>query len=364
MNQTLRIRSGVQCVAAIAIALSAAGCQAHETPAAWKTECVGRMLVSLPGDVDVSATTQKDLQKYSDPPRSSFTDEQSAPWAGLFFLGSLKVVHGLKPGEIDGLLARRGEARQKFRADADKARRAGKPFDVYEELPVSPQNGLGFRAQGQRYLSLRLGNHVFLWSGYSGIGQQQAQQAYDVILGGLRPRDTFSIPKESGVCLPYAFIRDDGKESRHIAMAFRPREHPDITVLLRDVTAAEGDPKANPNVYEPQAQSDSFWTYYDNTYRKSLRSVWSDPYKRVTLGGSNGVESFVRIVREDGIEDYGYLAIVRGDPEAKEDTPDLMLYVIRDAKNAIAKSKQPIDKDEFLKMAQTIAAGVKRRPVQ
>jgi hypothetical protein len=39
-----------------------------------------------------------------------------------------------------------------------------------------------------------------------------------------------------------------------------------------------------------------------------------------------------------------------------------MVYVIRDSHNA--KGKEPMPKDEFLKMAETIAASVKRRPVQ
>ena len=70
------------------------------------------------------------------------------------------------------------------------------------------------------------------------------------------------------------------------------------------------------------------------------------------------------VMRTDDTIDYGYLAVVRGDPQAKVDTPDLMLYVIRDAKNAVAKGKKPIDKDEVLKMAEAIAASVKHRPVQ
>jgi len=41
-----------------------------------------------------------------------------------------------------------------------------------------------------------------------------------------------------------------------------------------------------------------------------------------------------------------------------------MLYVMRDAANARAKGIEPMQKDEFLKMAREIAASVKRRPVR
>jgi len=94
-----------------------------------------------------------------------------------------------------------------------------------------------------------------------------------------------------------------------------------------------------------------------------LRSAWHDSYRNITLSGSKGVESFVSIVREDDTVDYGYLVAARGDPDAKEDTPDLMLYVIQDSKNARAKGIEPIGKDAFLEMAQTIAASVKRRSI-
>jgi hypothetical protein len=73
------------------------------------------------------------------------------------------------------------------------------------------------------------------------------------------------------------------------------------------------------------------------------------------------VESFVKIVREDGSEDYGYLVVARGDPFAKEDTPDLMLYVVQNSRNAKAKGAVPMSKDAFLELAQTVAASVRRR---
>ena len=83
------------------------------------------------------------------------------------------------------------------------------------------------------------------------------------------------------------------------------------------------------------------------------------------MDGRKGVATLVEMLRLDGVTtDFGYLAVVRGDPDAKQDAPDLMLYVIRDAKNATSKGKQPIEKEEFFKMARAIAASVKHRPTQ
>jgi hypothetical protein len=81
----------------------------------------------------------------------------------------------------------------------------------------------------------------------------------------------------------------------------------------------------------------------------------------VRLDGRSGVASFVELKRRDDSLDYGYLAVVRGDPDAKRDTPDLMLHVIRDGKNALAKGKQPIGKEEFLKLGPINTTAIHRR---
>lgn len=346
----------------LALVLSvSSGCSARDVPAAWKPECVGRMQLSFPGNVDVAATTRSDLRKNWNPPSSSFIDGEYAGWSGLGYLGGIEIVHGLDPSEIDAFWVERTAIREKFRVLFTKA--GVKSSDRYQELSTLPHSGLAFQAQDQRYLALQLGRYAFTWNGYSKISPQQAQADYDAVVAGLRARDLFSVPSEVGVCLPYAFIRDEGTARRYVAMTYRLRENPDVTVLLKDVKAAEADPKANPAVYDPESMSDSFWGRYDSTYRRSLRSEWYQPYKRITLGNSKGVESFVKIVREDGAVDYGYLVVARGDPNAKEDTPDLMLYVIQNSKNAKAKGIEPVSKEAFLEMAQTIAASVKRRPV-
>jgi uncharacterized protein involved in type VI secretion and phage assembly len=71
----------------------------------------------------------------------------------------------------------------------------------------------------------------------------------------------------------------------------------------------------------------------------------------------------VQLTREDKAIDHGYLALVRGDPKAKEDTPDLMLYIVQDSKRAKAKGKEPMTKDAFIAMAERVAASVRLRPV-
>lgn len=316
------------------------------------------MTVAFPGEVDVATATPADMQKYSDPPKSSFADNQPAPWSNLVYLGGVRVVHGLDSAKMSDLMERWNKGRGKFR-DAASSRKTATTF---KDLSVDPHDGFAFQAQGQRFLTIKLGAYIFTWDGYSGMSEKRAEDEFAAVVGGLQPRSLYALPATQGVCLPYSFIRDDGKNRRYIAMTYRLREHPDVTIMLEDKSAVEIDPKANPAVYDPEGISDSFWSRYDNTYRKSLRSVWSTPYKRIKLADSQGLESFVKIVRDNDAVDYGYLVVARGDPKAKEDTPNLMLYVIQDSKNAKAKGIEPMGKEAFLSMAQAIASTVKRRP--
>jgi hypothetical protein len=107
----------------------------------------------------------------------------------------------------------------------------------------------------------------------------------------------------------------------------------------------------------------SIWSQHLTKF-KEVKPLWSPSTRRVKLAGYNGLASFMQLTRDDGGVEYGYLAIVRGDPDAREDTPDLMLYMIRNAERARAKGQEPISKEAFIEMAETIAASVKRRPVQ
>jgi len=359
----MRISSGIapkfRCVGALVISASLSGCLAHEVPLDWRTDCVGRMMAAFPGDIDVAAATLADIQKYSDPPSSSFVDQQPAPWSDLGYLGGVRVVHGLDTEKLNALVKRWADGRDKFRNDAAAKKNAA----PYKDLSAAPHEGFAFQAQGVRYLTAKFGEYIFTWDGFSGIGEKRAQEEFDTVISGLQPRSLYAVPAMPGVCLPYAFIRDDGTRRRYIAMTYRLREHPDVTIMLKDRNAVETDPKANPAVYDPEGISDAFWSRYDSTYRQSLKSVWSDPYRRIKLADSKGVESFVKIVREDGSVDHGYLVVARGDPHAKQDTPDLMLYVIQHSKNAKAKGIEPVTKEAFIEMAQTIAASVKRRPI-
>ena len=47
-------------------------------------------------------------------------------------------------------------------------------------------------------------------------------------------------------------------------------------------------------------------------------------FPSVKLGGYDGKASYIEITHKDDSLDYGYMANVKGDPDAKEDSPALM----------------------------------------
>lgn len=192
-------------------------------------------------------------------------------------------------------------------------------------------------------------------------------KTYASLLEGLRPRPLFDVPHEPGVCLPYLFIRDDGSQPRGVGTTYRLKDHPDITVWLEDGSAALVDPRRRPETYTPQYMASFFWEQ-DYQNRRAFKSLWPGhkAFKEGTLAGRKGVKTFVELTRYDAqqTKDYGYLVAVRGDPDAREDAPDLMLYVIQDSVNATKRGVLPLGKDEFFRLAETIAASVRHRPVR
>lgn len=351
----------------VAIAVTCFGpilnCKAVETKSnVGGTECVGRMQFDLPGAAEVAATTKSDLKQKNSPRPSSFLDGQQAPLSGLIYGGDLEVVHGLSRAELEAFITQRGMARDKFRADSKSSISVSKSRSVFRELATAPQDGIGFEAQGHRFLSLRFGERAISWVGFTGLPEARSHQNYLRVLQGLKPRATFQIPSEAGVCIPYGFIQDDGTEPRGVQVAYRLLEHPDIVILLQDVSAASRPVVQTDMAKVAQYRIDDFWSQY-GAGMTGLMSNWKPAYRPVTLAGQPGLESFVRFFRAAGVEDYGYLAVAPGDHDAKDDVPDLAIYVIRNGENAKAKGFTPMSPAAFLDLAKSVAASVKRRVV-
>lgn len=334
-----------------------------ETPIHWKTECVGRMQISFPGEADVAAMVPKDfikkLRGRGEEPYK-FLDGQEASWSNTNFVRITHPITAEEKKQIDAGI----EYRWKEASFYSKSQ--GQPPLI--SLLNNENRGRAWKGENFYSAYLYVGANAIDW----GYGTQSddisdLRNSYDNLLAGLRPRSLFDIPKEPGVCLPYLFIEDDGKPPRHIGTTYRLKDHPDITVWLEDGSAALVDPRRRPETYTPQYMAGFFWEQ-DYQNRRAFKSLWPGhkAFKEGTLAGRKGVKTFVELTRYDAqqTKDYGYLVAVRGDPDAREDAPDLMLYVIQDSVNATKRGVPPLGKDEFFRLAETIAASVRHRPVR
>jgi Tle cognate immunity protein 4 C-terminal domain len=331
-----------------------------------KDECVGRIQLSLPGEADIAATSEKtlagELVRGSAQPATVFADGQRAGYSYLGFGGVLLISHPVDTSAYAAMATKLRVTREgaKNRVRKNPTEDNGDRLEFAIPQTKSPSS-VAWRVNGAYALLVRVGDSSIYWSGNAApIGE--AAQIVFADIEQAQPRQIFSVPAQTGVCAPYVFIPDGGQRGRDIRVTYRLKEQPDVTVWLADSNASTPRPDQIASHFTPEYKTNFFWTQRYQS-RKSVKMLWHHLHD-VKLDGRKGVASFVELTREDDTIDYGYLAVVRGDPDAKTDAPDLMLYVIRDAKNAIAKGKQPIDKAEFLEMAEAIAASVKHRPTQ
>jgi len=346
----------------VAAGLPLIGCKAQVPPANWQTDCVGRMQISLPEVADIATVTPDSINMSVTAgglPKSYFADGQAAPYSAIGYFGPVDATGRLTDREIATLRARLAEETMLIKKTMQSRKKQGEKV-TFEELPTSGRDGIvwdfGSRMRGRLFID----SQYYAW----GINMQPEHRPYmqktvKSLLSGLVSRENFAIPKTSGVCMPNFFAQDDGTINRNVTITYRLRSHPDVTVIFQDASAPKVQSFQNPAKFTTKAQTNFFWTQrYQNT--RSRESMSNDT---INFAGQKGLETRIKLGREDGGIDYGYSAFTRGDPEATQDTPDVMLVLIRNAADAKAKGRNPISEDAFFALAKSIAASVKVRPV-
>lgn len=339
---------------------------AEKSPTNWRTECVGRMQISLPGEAEVAAMLPKDYIRYFRGKGNApykFPDGQSASWSNSEFMTITHPATLEERMEIDKMIDQRWRGAKDYATEISKE--TGRSY-VLTELPKSEQIRMAWRGPDY-YRAYLLVHDIAVWWAIDPQPDDMSNIAkdYQTLTTGLRYRPVFAIPKESGVCFPYLFVQDDGTAPRHVGSTYRLKDHPDITVWLQDATATVVLPNQDPDKFTAHYMAGFFWEQ-DYQNRRSFGSLWPghQAFKPGTLAGYKGVKTFVELFRDDGTRDLGYLVAVRGNPKAKEDAPDLMLYVIQDSVNARKRGIEPLSQEAFFHLAETIAASVKRRETQ
>lgn len=177
------------------------------------------------------------------------------------------------------------------------------------------------------------------------------------LLNRFSPREIYEVPTKKGFCIPYGFIAEDsGKVPHNMAVTYRLIDNPDITIFIQDLgmtpESAKED-KLSPKEYVTWLWN---WQYQWSAISKELiRPKW----RTIEMAGRKGLGTFAKAEFKDGRTDYGYVAYVRGDHNARNVDPDLLVYVMQ--YSVQAKNRTPMDKKDLEKMAERIVASVKRR---
>lgn len=335
----------------------------------WNRDCVGHLEIKLPEKTEVAATAFDQLFQPKRTLYSEFDDGQVAPYSKYEYAGTMEVTRRLSPEEHKRFLADVRKASSQLKEDADRYKKldANAPEAEYEEYKLNAEDGLGVRRFKYLYAARSINFHAVSW----GLNSPEDRipefvQFMEKLINAVEVREDFTVPSTPGLCMPHLFIPIEGPEryGHSIATTYRLKNHPDVTVLLEDTSARRPYPSQDPAKLTAVYKSNFFWTQDYRSYDSIKNLLTLRRHHTIEFAGQKGVESMVSMIRKDKVtEDYGYLVVTDGDPNAGNQKPELMLYVIRDAKNAEKRGMKPIGKDEFFKLAREIAASVKLRSV-
>jgi len=304
------------------------------------------------------------IQPYRNEPDYSFPDGQVAGYTSLGYAGGDALIsEPVSSQELDNWLAAHHTVLMAKVRKQTQGRRAvdGTPFLVTRVALESPRSS-AYRLYGPRYdVALVVGDRLLQTAITSTASDADGGRAFlESFVKSVRPRAVFELPGGPGVCLPHAFIRDDNVHPRGVAVTYRLRSHPDVAIWLFDANGAGSAGTHDGEADTPKHDIATFWNqrYQD---REKYRLVAT---QAIEINGQRGASSVVELTRNDGTLDPGFFASVRGEGNKDGEATDIQLFVIRDARLALAKGVKAMDKDEMLKLARAMAESVKTRPVR
>jgi hypothetical protein len=315
--------------------------QFSQAQGAQQQECVGRYRLALPSEAEVAMDTAKSFTELQDSP-IRFADNVVAPLSVFAYDGGFKISRGLSQNAFDEVLNR---AKERVAASADK------PYDDQRItlLPVKESHRLAWKnMENSGFYVYRDGVAV------SFAADSVSEQKTLDILANTRARSDGEVPAMAGVCLPGLFVEGDGPdELRNIGVTFRLKTHPDVLIFFHDLKVLKDQPQLT------SRQKNEFVWSSEFGVGKAVKLHGVFPWRTVKLDGREGVGTFATITRRNDATDYGYLVTVQGDLNAPTDTPDLLLYVERNA--AASQGTPPVTAEELERIGKEIAASIKRR---
>lgn len=331
-----------------------------------KTECVGRYQITLPSKVETALISDIRMDDHTVSPRFQFSDGSTASFSTGPEVSRLVSENEFNIFHSSYLDVRNEFIKQLIRQGNKKAQSIT-VLDITDTKPAS----FGLEANDYAEKFIYANQHLFYFYG----SDDNSNFIKTGLLSTFQSRALYKIPNQPGVCFPYGFFADDGKKTRNIGVTMRLIDHPDVEIFFKDSSY----PLTAMDTLTPKQIIETFWEFGNRQVIKQAKMDWHG-YRSIKMDNRDGTGLFVTLTRydhstyhgneseslgvpADGGTDYGYVAVVKGDPKAKEDTPSLMMYVIRTAARARAKGIEPVSKDDIKAIAESVMASIKRHPI-
>ena len=185
-------------------------------------------------------------------------------------------------------------------------------------------------------------------------------QIVDSLLAMFRPRATYEIPADPGVCVPYGFVRAPDAQAFSIGTIYRLKDHPDIEFFFRI------QPRTRTSKWDEWKTLRMYWEHSDRDIKNiSIDGIlfWAR-YPSIRIAGNKGKYSTATITNPDGTKDYGFAASYLGDTTDGIHKPEIFFYLHRTAARAIAAGIEPLDEDEVEDLAKQILGSLKWRKTE
>lgn len=323
----------------------------------WKTECVGHYQFNVPGEIEYPVMPLRNFisGELRDPNRYSdgIVPYNSYPPVTVSDVVTREEFNAFKEAQLRALDNEKKHLIEEAK-DMDIASLREKRFRhaaALKEFPLDAPDAFATQSIGGVTGYFYRNGRIYPLYGHP--------ERFGETIKPLRIRAPFEIPSDPGVCFPYGFLADEGKQRRGIAVSMRLKEHPDVEIHFESSRASPPRKGKAATAGSIEEEHTRFWSGYYAPQHKETRLTGLFAYRSVSLDGRKGIKTFGEIKRKNDRIDYGYLAIVKGDSAATEDMPDLLLFVVRTASQS--RGKTPVTEDELKEMAETIAASVKRR---
>ena len=122
------------------------------------------------------------------------------------------------------------------------------------------------------------------------------QQTIDSFLKNYTPRATFEVPNEPGVCLPYAFMRNE-KTQADVGISFRLKAQPNVIFYVQDqpVDTSSDAPNAKAFMKKTFEKSRNFNGVVNVSPLDKFK-----PYHEITVDGRSGLAGFAKVTHRIG----------------------------------------------------------------